>query len=85
MKNKILEPVLNKEEAVIGNLRDQFIKKSLRSQRYVQISPNLVSGNITLAYYRGLAEGRSDAVQACIGILKKSFPDASKLLKEKLI
>lgn len=58
---KIIKSSITKEDEVIGNLKNQFIKTSLKGQRYVQISPALVAGNIALAYHRGLAEGEREA------------------------
>lgn len=58
---KIIQRSITKEDEVIGNLKSQFIKPSLRGQKFVGISPSIAVGNIALAYHRGLAEGQRDS------------------------
>lgn len=70
------------EESVIGNLKAQFVKKSLHSQIHTSIRPSIVNGNIALAYYRGLNVGREEAIEDVLRALKKKFPEAVKLIKD---
>lgn len=82
MKNRIIQRAINKEDKIIGNLKTQFIKHTLSGQRQVKISPSDAVGNISLAYYRGLACGREEGIKTAISILKKQYPEASKYLKQ---
>lgn len=74
--------VLDKENDIIGNLKDQFIKNNLRAQRVVGVSPTIAAGNTALGYYRGLAWGRHEAIKDAVTVLKKQFPQASEHLKK---
>lgn len=80
---KIIKKSISKENKVIGNIKDQYIKRSMRGQRHTSISPSGVSGDISLAYYRGLAVGEEDTVKIVLRLLKK-YPEARKYIKGKL-
>lgn len=81
---KIIRRSIEKEDAVIGNLKDRFVKKSLRSQIHTSISPSEITGNIALSYHRGLAVGREERKKEIIALLKNKFPKAATFLKSKL-
>lgn len=48
----------DREEKAIGDLKRNFVHRSPNRQRHVKFSASEVSGNIALAYYRGLAESQ---------------------------
>ena len=67
------------ENEIIGNLKGQFVKKTLREQIHTHTSPGLVAGNIALAYYRG----RHFEQEVMINKLKQKFPEAAAYLSRK--
>lgn len=79
MKNKS-----NHEENNIGELKRRFVRQTHRRQVRTRFSPLEVSGNISLGYYRGIAQGREDAINDCIQLLKQhKLYDAVKILSHQ--
>lgn len=72
------------EDQIIGNLKGEFVKKSLRSQIRTPLRPTVINGNISLAYYRGLAVSREETIDDIIHLLKKKFPKAALYVKKTL-
>lgn len=50
------------EDKHIGDLKGRFVRKNLRSQVLNRYSASEASGNIALAYYRGIEVGRKQVL-----------------------
>ncbi len=84
-KEGIIKRARNKEDEIIGDIKSHYIKNTLNGQKKVGISPIHAAGDISLAYYRGADSSREDAYKACVNMLKKDFPEASKFLKDTFL
>ena len=82
MKKNLPNPVrkqwLDIENEVIGNLIETFEAKSLPSQLRKQWSVKEISGNITLAYYRGYAVGDEGGMIKMAKLIVKKHPELKK-------
>lgn len=77
-----MKKIISKENKVIGDLKKRFIKTGLKSQQRSNMSATEVSGNISLAYYRGLDESKKEIIKEVIYLLKNDFPKASQFIKD---
>ncbi len=71
------------EDKIIGDLKKNFVHRNSTRQKHMKYSASEASGNISLAFYRGMAIERENIIKECINILRKDFPEASKYLKNK--
>ena len=79
-----MKKTLGLEERVIGDLRRQHVHRSARRQKHVMSSPALASGNISLAFHRGLAQGRNEAHKESYRALKRKHPKAAVWFYDEL-
>lgn len=79
-----MKAVLRKEEQSIGDLRRQHVHRNSHRQKLVKTSPAQASGNITTAYYRGIAQGQKEGMREACRVLKEFSPEAAKWLRKKL-
>jgi hypothetical protein len=79
----LMQRAVSKEDAIIGNLKQQFIRPTLNGQRKIGISPDICNGNISLAYHRGLNIGRDEMLKEVLRELK-NFPEAKAHIKKTI-
>ena len=75
---KILKDTIANENEIIGNLRDTFAANTLHFQQRKSFSILEITGNITLAYYRGLHVGGEGGMKLLAQFIAKKHPELKK-------
>ena len=70
MKLKRIKRTTSKEDKIIGDLKNTFVSPFPHRQKDIRFSPSEAAGNVSLAYYRGVAVGRGQILKQ----IKKRFP-----------
>jgi hypothetical protein len=78
--NEAIHRAVDFESESIGDLKKQFVTSPIFQARK-RFSPLAARGAISLAFYRGIEQGKQDAYDK----LKRRFPDAAKYLKQFIV
>ena len=65
----------NKENKCIGDLKANFVRSTLRGQHHNKYSPLQITGNISLAWYRGRQLGKEETIKEIRSWVKKYCPE----------
>lgn len=81
--NKYIKKSVDLEKEVIGNIINKYLRPTLFGQQRASSSPQLIAGDITLAFHRGLNVARDETISKVVFLLHKKYPDAAKLISEQ--